>query len=87
MAYGVMDLSQSLPLRLLRVRQMQARSVEPLLFPDFAADLEQPMLSPAERSTSIERLLHARTARRVAVGSLARGPLAPAAGFDLEEEA
>jgi hypothetical protein len=72
---------------LLRVRQLQARSAEPLLFPDFAADLEQPMLSASERSTSIERLLHARRARAAAVGSgAARGALAPA-GFDLEEEA
>jgi hypothetical protein len=81
MAYGVMDLSQSLPLRLLRVRQLQARSVEPLLFSDFAADLEHPMLSPAERSTSIERLLHARRARPVGA---TRDAVGAPAGFDLE---
>ncbi len=70
---GAVDLSESLlPLRLLRVRQLQAKVTEPLLFSTFSADLEQPTLSPSERSTSIERLLHAR--RRTRESSFAEEP-------------
>ncbi len=61
-----LDFSRTiLPLALLRVRQFQSHSNEPLLFGDFRADLEAPTLTAAERSTSIERLLHARRIQTV----------------------
>jgi hypothetical protein len=55
------DLSQQpLPLRLLRVRQLRSREIEPLLEADFAPDLEYPTTSESERGASAERLLYAR---------------------------
>ena len=52
--------SQPLPLRLLRVQQLRRHAAEPLLFSDFTQDLENPIMSAAEREASTERLLCAR---------------------------
>lgn len=68
MATTMFDLlQQPLPLRLLRVRQLQASSDEPALFDDFAQPLQSPPKSIPERFASTERLLYA---RRRASGAL-----------------
>ena len=53
-------LQQPLPLRLLRVRQLQATANEPALYEDFSLPLQSPPKSIAERFASTERLLYAR---------------------------
>ena len=61
MSTRLFDLSQQpIPLRLLRVRQLQTNVAEPLLEADFSPDLEWPMMSESERFASTERLLYAR---------------------------
>jgi hypothetical protein len=61
MTTELIDLSsQPLPLRLLRVQQLRRQAVEPLLYTDFAPDLESPIMSASEREASTERLLYAR---------------------------
>jgi hypothetical protein len=53
-------LQQPLPLRLLRVRQLQATPDEPALREDFSQPLQSPPKSVPERFASAERLLYAR---------------------------
>ncbi len=61
MSTALFDLMQQpLPLRLLRVRQMQASSDEPALFADFSRPLQSPAKTGSERFETSERLLYAR---------------------------
>lgn len=53
-------LQQPLPLRLLRVRQLEASPDEPALFDDFALPLQSPPMTGSERFATSERLLYAR---------------------------
>jgi hypothetical protein len=61
MSTALFDLMhQPLPLRLLRVRQMEASSDEPALFEDFSRPLQSPPTTGSDRYATSERLLYAR---------------------------
>jgi len=51
---------QPLPLRLLRVQQLQAHVSDPMLDANFSPKLRYPIMSAGERAASTERLLYAR---------------------------
>ena len=61
MSTPLIDFSlRPLPLRLLRVQQLQARVSDPMLDANFSAKLKYPIMSAGERAASTERLLYAR---------------------------
>ena len=61
MTTRLIDLSrQPIPLRLLRVQQLRAHQVNPLLEDDFVPELDFPSQSESERYATTERLLYAR---------------------------